>query len=339
MDAALVTKCKGSTAEPAQAGGEDLCISAIIPTYHSACIVGDAIESVLTQSRAVDSIFVVDDGSGDDTAAVCARYAPRVTYLWQPNARASAARNRGIAAAVARHARIDPARHWLAFLDADDVWERDKIERQLEALARAPADFCVTATLAWSAGEQRYVRCGWDGPLDARRLRRALLVRNVLTGLCSSLLVRRDALLAVGGFATGKGSEDRRMGIELLARHRPLVLREALVRQRPGPAHWTDPERQRREMLSLMDDYAALYRQLSPSGLLRRRALARVHERSGMHYLENGDLRAAARDLARAVTLWPLMANPWRVLVNACLGRLKRPAWAAAGAEGRTQPA
>lgn len=319
-------------------------MSLVIPSYNSASILPHAIDSAMRQTRPPDAIFVVDDGSSDDTATVCQRYAPQVTLIRQHNAGASTARNTGIQAAVRAFERQFGGRgtagvnHWLAFLDADDEWLPDKLERQLHALAGIHADFCVTAAMVWSPRERRHVRYAWDGPADAHILKRQLLVRNVLTGLCSSLLVRQEALLAVGGFAAGKAAEDRRIAIELLDRHRPLILREPLIRQRPGPAHWTDPERHRREMLRLIDDYAAAYRTLSPTGLLRRRALGRVHERSGMHYLENGDRRAAARDLWRAVCWWPFMANPWRVLVNACLGRLSnRPSHA--DTTGRTLPA
>ncbi len=154
-------------------------------------------------------------------------------------------------------------------------------------------------------------------------MRRELLVKNILSGLCSSILVRRTAIDRIGGFAAGEGCEDRRLAIDLLAHHRGVVLSDALIRQRPGPAHWTDPEQQRAAMLSLIEHYHVLYSDLDPSGRLLRRARARVYERTGMHYLENGEIRRAASDLFRATLLWPCMKNPWRVLANACLGRLK----------------
>lgn len=292
-------------------------VSVIIPAYNSAGVLPEALDSVLAQSRPADEIIVVDDGSTDHTRAVCLGYGQRIRYLRQGNQRASVARNTGIAAARG---------NWLAFLDADDRWAPEKLERQLDALSRNPeADFIVTAALVWSPRDRNYVRCAWDGPLDRNVMRAELLVRNIFTGSCSSMLARRTAVEAVGGFAPGKGSEDRRIAIDLLAEHRALVLAEPLIRQRPGPAHWTDPERQRREMIRLIEDYDPLYGELDPSGRLKRRARARVHERTGMHYLENGDVRAAASDLARAVLIWPWMPNPWRVLINACLGRLKRP--------------
>ncbi len=292
-------------------------ISVIIPTYNSASMVGEAVESVLGQTLPPGEVIVVDDGSTDGTEAVCGRFGGRVRYVRQANARASAARNHGVA--ISRG-------EWLAFLDADDLWEPDKLDLQLAGIRQHPeADFCVTAALAWSTHRQSYQRIAWEGSLNPLDMRRELLVRNILTGLCSSLLIRRDAFSAVGGFAPGKGSEDRRIAVDLLERHRGVLVDLPLVRQRPGPAHWTDPERQRSEMFRFIDDYADLYDRLDPTGRLRRKAMARVHERTGMHYLENGDRRTAARELWQATRLWPFMSNPWRVLINAFLGRLPSP--------------
>ncbi len=306
-------------------------VSVIIPTYQSASVLPDAIESVLSQTRPANEVIVVDDGSDDDTEAACRVFGDRIRLLRQANAGASSARNTGIASvrhspslpSVAQENNAD-ADHWLAFLDADDTWDRQKLELQLAALSQNPdADFALTSVLAWSQHEQTYTEYRYDGPLDPDRMRAELLVRNIFSGLCSSILVRRDAIESVGQFAAGLACEDRRLAIELLRDHRAILVDLPLVRQRPGPAHWTDPQRHRREMLHLIRDYEDLYKRLDPTGRLKRRARARVHERTGMHYLENGEMKAAANDLARAVFLRPWTPNPWRVLANACLGRLK----------------
>lgn len=290
-------------------------VSVIIPTFNSATVLPDAIASVLAQTRQADEIIVVDDGSTDATAAVCGTLRRRIRYIRQKNARASAARNRGVAESTG---------DWLAFLDADDEWLPGKLEKQMAALAADPeASFCVTAADVWSAHENGYQRCGYRGSMDRDRLRSELLVRNIFTGLCSSILVRRDAFDAVGGYAAGRGCEDRRLAVDLLAEHRAVVIDEPLIRQRPGPAHWRDPKKQRRAMLRMILDYDRLFHDLDPTGRLKRRAMARVYERTGMHYLENGEMRLAARNLTQAALTWPFMANPWRVLVNACLGRLR----------------
>lgn len=291
-------------------------VSVIIPSYNSAAFLRDAVDSVLAQTRPPDEIIVVDDGSQDDTAQICAAWAGRVRYIRQENRGASAARNTGIAAAVG---------DWLAFLDADDLWDEEKLELQLAALVQNPAaDFAVTASLAWSPHDQSYHLCRYGGSLDPRVMRSELIVRNIFTGLCSSLLVRREMIEGVGGFESGKACEDRRLAIAMLERGRGIILDAPLIRQRPGPAHFTNPERHRIEMLALIADYEQLLSELDPTGGLKRRARARMYERCGMHYLENGDTRTAARDLRRAMRLNPFMLNPWRVLINACLGRLNR---------------
>lgn len=292
-------------------------ISVIIPTFNSAGIIADAVESVLNQTRPVQEVVIVDDGSADETMTVCARFGDKVRYIRQANAGASTARNTGIRASTG---------DWLAFLDADDLWDVRKIETQLVALSEHPqAAFSTSAALVWSPADTSYHLLRWQGALDPTVMQAELLVRNILTGLCSSLLIRREALLEVGGFAAGKLCEDRRLAIALLERFQGALVDAPLIRQRPGPAHFSNPERHRQEMLSLIADHEDLFQRLDPSGRLKRRARARVYERSGMHYLENGDLQTAARDLRQAARLAPLMPNPWRVFINACLGRLRTP--------------
>ncbi|MCA9256322.1 MAG: glycosyltransferase family 2 protein, partial [Phycisphaerales bacterium] len=209
-------------------------VSVIIPSYRSASVLGAALESVFAQSRPADEVIVVDDGGDDDTEAVCRRFVG-ARYLRQANAGASTARNRGAAASFGA---------WLAFLDADDEWAPNKLERQIQALLAQPAaDFCITASEVWSEASQDWITYAWRGSHDPITMRKRLLIRNIFTGLCSSILIRREAFEEVGGFADGKCCEDRRIAIDLLERRRILILDEALIRQQPGPAHFSNPER------------------------------------------------------------------------------------------------
>src|SRR6187551_867813 len=100
-------------------------IAVVIPTFNRANLVGRAIESVLNQTVAPAEIIVVDDGSTDETASVCRRYGTRVRYQWQKNAGASASRNLGIKLA---------SRPWIAFLDSDDYWTNEHLERMTNAI-------------------------------------------------------------------------------------------------------------------------------------------------------------------------------------------------------------
>jgi GT2 family glycosyltransferase len=105
-------------------------VAVIIPTYNRAHQIADTIRSVLAQSHPPAEVIVVDDGSTDATADVCAPFAPQVRYERQANAGVSAARNRGVALTAAG---------LVAFVDSDDLWHRDKLSLQLAALAAEPS--------------------------------------------------------------------------------------------------------------------------------------------------------------------------------------------------------
>ncbi len=103
-------------------------ISVIIPAYNAQKYLAEAIESVIAQTSAPLEIVVVDDGSTDATPRIATGFS-RVTYVRQENAGVAAALNHG-----SRVARGD----LIAFLSADDIWDKGKLERQLQALDGQP---------------------------------------------------------------------------------------------------------------------------------------------------------------------------------------------------------
>jgi glycosyltransferase involved in cell wall biosynthesis len=102
-------------------------VSVVVPVRDGARYLGEALESVAAQTVPADELIVVDDGSTDESAAVAAAHGARVEL--RPALGPAAARNHGIEAA--RGALI-------AFLDADDLWLPDKLERQTETLRARP---------------------------------------------------------------------------------------------------------------------------------------------------------------------------------------------------------
>jgi len=111
-------------------------ISCIIPAFNCEGYLGEAIDSVLAQTYHPVELIVVDDGSTDGTPDVAATYDRKITCLHQANRGLSTARNTGIKASAGK---------FLAFLDADDVWHPDKLQRQMTYLAKRPhLDFCFT---------------------------------------------------------------------------------------------------------------------------------------------------------------------------------------------------
>jgi glycosyltransferase involved in cell wall biosynthesis len=106
-----------------------LRISAIIATHNRAGLVGQAIRSALGQTVRPAEIIVVDDGSSDSTPQVLSEYGNDIRILRQPNQGRSAARNVGV-----KHAQGDI----IAFLDSDDIWLPEKLEKQLVAFEASP---------------------------------------------------------------------------------------------------------------------------------------------------------------------------------------------------------
>jgi len=163
-------------------------VAVIIPTFNQARFLAEAIASVLTQTRAADEIIVVDDGSTDDPAKVVAKF-PTVRLVRQGNRGLSAARNRGLQACTGSH---------VVFLDADD--------RLLPTALQTGLDFArMRPDCAFVYGAHRRISENGNpfglndyGPVgDDAHL--AFSYRN-LVGVPSSIMFRRDCLLAVGGF-------------------------------------------------------------------------------------------------------------------------------------------
>jgi glycosyltransferase involved in cell wall biosynthesis len=100
-------------------------ISVIIPTYNRASLVSQAIDSVLDQTYQDLEIIIVDDGSTDNTRELLKPYKNKIRYIYQENRGGAAARNTGIKNAKGKY---------IAFLDSDDLWFPDKLEKQVRIL-------------------------------------------------------------------------------------------------------------------------------------------------------------------------------------------------------------
>jgi glycosyltransferase involved in cell wall biosynthesis len=124
-------------------------VSVIIPTYNRAATVRNAIESVLGQTFSDLEVIVVDDGSSDGTDKILQEsYGDRIRYFAQTNQGVSAARNKGLAEARGE---------WIALLDSDDLWEKEKLEWQFKALERFGPKYgaCYTDTGFFNYPETR----------------------------------------------------------------------------------------------------------------------------------------------------------------------------------------
>jgi glycosyltransferase involved in cell wall biosynthesis len=143
---------------------DEYAYTAIIPAYNAARTLRDAIESILAQTRPAARIIVVDDGSADDTTGIARALGAEV--ISQANQGTGAACNTGFA-------QVETP--MVAYLDADDLWLPDKMERQFAAMAADPALDGVFGHLrSFHHGEP----VDPDGPVRAGWIRTSMIART-----------------------------------------------------------------------------------------------------------------------------------------------------------------
>ena len=208
-----------------------LMISVIIPTYNRAQFLGEAIRSVLDQEYFVQNgpsyfeLLVIDDGSTDTTPEIVCSFGDDLKYVFQQHRGVSAARNRGL-----ELARGD----YIAFLDSDDLWKKEKIGVQLSFMKAFPeAMVCCT--------EETWVRRGrFANPKKKHRKHSGWIFDKVLP-LCllslSSALFRRELFEEIGKFDEElPACEDYDLSIRIAAKYPIHLLPRPLIVKRGGHA-------------------------------------------------------------------------------------------------------
>ncbi|HKP54307.1 MAG TPA: glycosyltransferase family A protein [Chloroflexia bacterium] len=196
-------------------------VATIIINYNYGRFLGEAIESVLAQTLRPDEIIVVDDGSTDDSAEVAARYAQEgVRYIYKENGGQSSACNVGIK---------ESASELVTFLDADDRWLPDKIERQVEHLRSYPEVGLVTGS-EWETDEAgRKVWLMERKGVASASLYPRILVENYI-GTPSLVMIRRECFNGVGVFDEKiRLAQDWDMWIRVAREYPIAVLGEPLI--------------------------------------------------------------------------------------------------------------
>ena len=206
-------------------------ISVIIPCYNKEAFIAEALDSVLQQTyiNAIKEIIVVDDGSTDNTASVIkekAALSPIIKYVYQKNGGVSAARNTGIENATG---------DYVAFLDADDLWLPDKIERQSKALEQHPeVGLFYTDLFKYDYKQQSLT------PVKAiayQASEQNLLFKFVAKGapvIPSTVLVKRICFEKAGMFDTTlrEGGEDIDMWLRIARQYAFQHVKGCLIKKR-----------------------------------------------------------------------------------------------------------
>lgn len=253
----------------ADGGNTAPTVSVVIPTYNRAEAVRRAVDSVLAQTLDDLEVIVVDDASTDSVCDTVEGYDdPRLRlFRHETNRGGSAARNTGI-----EHARGE----YVAFLDSDDEWHPEKLERQVDCLRSRSAEW-VAAYCGFERvrhGEYRRVRellssvvspherVGLEG--GAELIDDSLLLNGVSTGGMSTVIATREVVEAMGGFdASFERRQDWEFRLRLLRHGRLACVDEVLVYKHQsggGPAAETVERASWRYLDTFSEDVARLER-------------------------------------------------------------------------------
>lgn len=218
-------------------------VSVIVPVYNGEKYLTEAIASALRQTQRPDEIIVVDDGSTDASVSIAEQFGAPVHVFSQEHRGSGAARNCGAGVAGGE---------WIAFLDADDIWQPGKLALQLAALEVEPR-----AEMAFGMVEQ-FVSP--DVQVNVQ------IPNSPLKGIyASALLIRRADFYRVGEFTStwsvGEFIDWYARAVELGLR--AVVTPQVVVRRRIHHANQT----------MLTPGWKADYAQILKAALDRRRKL------------------------------------------------------------------
>jgi glycosyltransferase involved in cell wall biosynthesis len=205
-------------------------VTVVIPLYNKASTVERALLSISGQTFGDFEIVVVDDGSTDNSAALASKFQDdRLRVVRQANSGPGAARNRGIAEASSE---------LITFLDADDEWLPDFLERSISLLDQSNPEVVAVVSGFVEGAEHRSTERSWRArglKAGVVRLAPHVPAEFVITLLAYmnpwAMVIRRDAILRYGGFyeANCRYGEDNYLWLKLVLNERICVALEPLV--------------------------------------------------------------------------------------------------------------
>lgn len=203
-------------------------VSVVIPMYNSSNYILDTIKSVLDQDYENIEVVIVDDGSTDNSCyLVELNYKDRVKLIKKENSGVSSARNIGIMASTG---------YYIAFLDSDDLWLKNKISKQVESIANRN-EFGVSYTDRYLINTDNKIICYTRKYFNGFILNK-ILIKNFIC--LSSVLVKRECFAECGFFDTELTvSEDYDLWIRIASKYKFLYLNERLVCYRITPGSLT----------------------------------------------------------------------------------------------------
>ncbi|MBW4683618.1 MAG: glycosyltransferase [Komarekiella atlantica HA4396-MV6] len=271
-------------------------VSVIIPAYNAMTYLPETLKSVLKQTFTDFEVLIIDDGSTDNIGQWANDLVDsRVKLIVQKNQGASVARNTGIAQAKGEY---------IAFLDADDLWEPTKLEKQVRYLENNPTVGLVHTNM---------LLIDWQGQSSGRVMKsnaegdalKQLLKQNTI--VTSSVIVRNDCLKTVGEFDRNlRYSQDWDMWVRIAARYPFAIIKEPLVYYRQHPNNATKNWQMLEQNFGMIEK---LFQSVSQELLyLKNRSYGYASIYLAWKALQNGDRQQAIYFRNQAIAHYPQLS-------------------------------
>lgn len=270
-------------------------VTVIIATYNAITYLPITVDSVIQQTFTDFEVLIVDDGSTDETVEWVSKLVdPRVRLISQANQGVAVARNQGIANAQGEY---------VAFLDADDLWEPTKLEKQVKCLEENPQVGLVNTSIVNIDEQGKPLGAVNASDVEGNVLKYIVEENLILCG--SAPMVRRSCLEAVQGFDQKlMSAEDWDLWIRLAARYDFAVVREPLVLYRQHlNSKSNNIERHLKHRLKVIDKtFETVARNLQP---LKQRSLGRAYLSVAWKLLVQKDYKTSTMYRQKALSYYP----------------------------------
>ena len=278
-------------------------ISVIIPTHNRSSLLVKAVESARGQTYRAFEIIIVDDASEDDTKeTVKGLLNDQVKYIrLETSHGGSGARNVGIEATRGKY---------VAFLDDDDFWLPEKLERQVEVLERSPhVGVIYTGCLLLEDGITHEMRPKYRG-----NIYKHLLTWNCV-GTTSTVLVRRECFQSVGGFDEQLPScQDWDMFLRLSREFEFDFVALPLVVWRMHDARIS------KDIGAVLGGRELLMRKILNEDRPGRKVQGYLHSSIGHLYCFHGNIGRGRKELLKALRAYPFYPKAWAYFTASLLG-------------------
>lgn len=275
-------------------------VSVIVPCYNTGKYLRQALDSVLAQTYTDWEVIMIDDGSTDNSAQIAAearaQFGSRLKYFYQPNRGLSATRNTGF-----RHA----SGEFISFLDADDVYAPNRLQRGVEALDNNPDVGLIHSKVDRIDGNGTFLE---HPPTADVRYLSGRIARHIFTRkahiLCPSILFRKRCLERVGeSDETLTVNADRDICFRIALRYPVFYIDEVLASYR---LHSNGMSQNHDRMRAGALKFVEKHQKSGACGAFWvNQALGNLYREWGDGYFSRGELRSALGWYIKSICKYP----------------------------------